>query len=75
MLQFKTMKDFKLGYEKRGRDSMFKCSICGRFVSYDRRTINIHQYTEGIFDVNEEQWYPEEVVEFTHKKCEKKNEN
>lgn len=51
---------------------MFKCSICGRFVSYDRRTVNIKYYTDAIFDVHEEQWFPEEVTEFTHKKCEKK---
>lgn len=72
MLEFKTMKEFKIGHDVRGRDPMFKCSVCGRFVSYDRRTVNIRYYTEAIFDRYEEQWFPEDAIEFTHKKCEKK---
>ena len=63
---------FKNANKKRGRDAMFKCSICGKFVLYDRRTVNTHQYTDSIFDGSQEQWYPEEEIEFIHKKCEKK---
>ena len=58
-----------LGHEKKGRDPMFKCSVCGRFVSYDRRTVKIAHYTDSLFDRSQEQWFPEEVIEFTHKKC------
>jgi len=74
MLEFKTAKLFKSLSEKRGRDAMFKCAICGRFVSYDRRTVNIKYYTDSIFERYEEQWFPEEMIEYTHKKCEVKNE-
>ena len=67
------MFNFKTGRnDKRGRDPMFKCSVCGKFVSYDRRRVNVSYYTNAIFDVYQEQWYPEEETEFTHKKCEKK---
>lgn len=63
---------YKIGNEKRGREPMFKCAICGRFVSYDRRTVNIRYFTEAVFNSYEEQWFPEDITEFTHKKCEVK---
>ena len=61
-----------MGHEKRGRDPMFKCSICGRFVSYDRRTVNWENGVDWVYDGYLEFSIPEDIVIFTHKKCEKK---
>lgn len=52
-----------------GRDPTFKCSGCGQYVKYDRRTVNIDYNTASVFNAREEQWFPEEEVIFTHKKC------
>ncbi len=56
----------------KGRDPCFKCSVCGEFVKYDRRTTNIKHNTNSVFNSYEEQWYPEEEIIFTHRKCESK---
>lgn len=67
MLNFKKyINDIK---KRGGRTPEFKCSICGKFLSYDRRTVIVNYYTKAIFDYNEEQWFPEDVTEFIHKKC------
>lgn len=58
--------------EKRGRHPDFKCCICGRFVPYDRRKIIISEYTIGVFNSYEEQWFPEDCIQVSHKKCETK---
>ena len=52
---------------KKGRDDVFKCSICGRFISYD-----------DIFTGDAKGKYGKtidtamEIVEYWHTKCEKK---
>lgn len=57
---------------RRGRDPDFKCTICGKYVSYDRRTIVIKNYMERMFSTAEEQYLLENVVQITHRKCMKK---
>lgn len=54
---------------KKGRDADFKCIYCEKFVSYDRRKTNVNCITEGHFDIMQEQWHLEEVVEMSHKHC------
>ena len=61
-----------LQFKRPGRDPMFKCAICGKYVSYDRRKVNIDYATNAIFSASEEQWFPEDETIFTHKKCDKK---
>jgi len=53
------------------RDPDFKCMICGKYVSYDRRKTVVENRTLSIFD-SQEQYCPEEIVEMYHKKCYKK---
>lgn len=57
----------------KGRDPVFKCSICGKFCSYDRRTVNIKQELIYYFDAYEEQWTAEHETIFTHKNVNLKN--
>lgn len=56
----------------RGRDSCFRCIYCERFVSYDMRKTGKNYRTESYFSLIEEQYFPEEIVEFYHKKCKHK---
>lgn len=56
--------------KKKGRDADFKCIYCGKFVSYDRRKTKVDCKTEAYFNANQEQWFPEEVVEMCHRRCE-----
>lgn len=58
-----------IGHKHPGRDMCFKCSICGQYVKYDRRTTNIENNVVSVFNSSEEQWFPEEEIIFTHKKC------
>ena len=58
----------------KGRNSVFKCSVCGKFCSYDRRTVNVKTEQISYFDSTQEQWYPEYETTFTHKKCDKLKE-
>jgi hypothetical protein len=54
---------------KKGRTPQFKCIYCGQFLPYDYRKIKVENRTERKFNVYEEQWFPEEVVEMYHKHC------
>ena len=49
----------------KGRDNDFKCAICGKYVSYDRRkTVIKHtQYWNGFYEDMQED------IEIYHKKC------
>lgn len=58
-------------FKKFGRDADFKCIICGKFVSYDKRKTDIDFVIEEKFDSSQEQWYPEEKMYCKHKKCHK----
>jgi hypothetical protein len=61
--------------KRMGRHPDFKCVICGRFVSYDRRKTVIEYGIDSIFDKYQEQWFPEEMVYMYHKKCKTKEKH
>ncbi len=58
----------------KGRDSDFLCIYCGRFVSCDMRKTGKQYYTDSVWDRYDGIYYPEERVEFYHKKCKSKKE-
>lgn len=54
-------------YKKKGRDPIFKCSICGKFISYDDiDTGKVKRVFGNTIDT------ALETVEFYHTKCEEK---
>lgn len=53
----------------KGRDACFRCIYCERFVSYDMRKTGKQYYTDSVWDRYDGIYYPEERVEFYHKKC------
>ena len=57
----------------KGRDADFKCAICGRFTPYDRRKVIVTWHTIAVFSVSQEQYFPEDIIEMTHKKCKTKS--
>ena len=57
----------------KGRDADFKCAICGRYVPYDRRKVDVHYEQIASFNPYQEQYYPEDIIEMTHKKCKTKS--
>ena len=51
----------------KGRDKEFKCSICGKFISYksiDKNLVSINYTPDTEITI--------EKTEFTHKKCKSK---
>ena len=55
----------------KGRDKCFQCIYCGKFVSYDMRRTGRNHITTQYWDQIDGIYYPEEEVEFYHKKCKK----
>ena len=49
--------------KRRGRDPVFKCRICGRYISYDDIPDKVNRY------FTPDTHYTTEVTEFEHRAC------
>ena len=55
----------------KGRDPVFKCTVCGKYISYQdiQNDKTIHEYTPDMPDTGVPFMYSGERTEITHKSC------